>query len=63
MINKSGDYYNVTYTKDKLIKKGKKLLNYNEALKRRENRIMDTDCVLNYIGEKKENNIKEGKGK
>ena len=23
---------------------------------------MDTDCVLNYIGDKKENNIKEGKG-
>ena len=63
IIKPNGEYYNVIYNKDKIQKKSNKMIDYDEALKQRKNRIEDTNCVLNYIGDIKEDGIKDGKGK
>ena len=51
IIKKNGEFYEVKYLDDVLLEKGPKLLDYDGALKIREKRKTDTDCILNYEGD------------
>ena len=63
MIKNNGNYYEVKYGDDEIIEKGQKFIDYEGAIKIREKRKDDTDCVLNYEGNMDINGKKEGKGR
>ena len=61
-MKKNGEYYDVKYDNNNLVEKGNKFKDYDNAIKLRNDKKTDTNCVEVYDGDFIDGQ-KEGKGK
>ena len=62
IVKKNGEYYDVKYENNVIVEKGSKFQDYDGAIKVRNSKKENTNCVASYEGETL-NDQKEGKGK